>query len=129
MLEPLSYPSSLTSKFAQAMKHERHQQRVLQAARAADYARMCSEQKLERAQRNCMYLRVALRVAACDFSEGRDLLPAHHAIVSRAQTARTCLQALSATAATYMHLSVFARTLQTRSLQRSARWLRRSVQR
>ena len=63
MLEPLSYPSSLTSKFAQAMKHERHQQRVLQAARAADYARMCSEQKLERAQRNCMYMRVALRVA------------------------------------------------------------------
>ena len=44
------------------MKHERHQQRVLQAARAADYARMCSEQKLERAQRNCMYLRIALLV-------------------------------------------------------------------
>jgi hypothetical protein len=46
----------------QAMKHERHQQRVLQAARAADYARMCSEEKLERAQRNCTYLYVDVYV-------------------------------------------------------------------
>ena len=36
----------------QAMKHQRHQQRVLQAARAADYQRECVEEKLGRAQDN-----------------------------------------------------------------------------
>jgi hypothetical protein len=59
---PESCRERLTSEMVQAMKHERHQQRVLQAARAADYARMCSEEKLERAQHNCMYLYVDIYV-------------------------------------------------------------------